>query len=167
MFTVARVEPRILFDVGINSNVDKGHFDNPLPSKRCILRDKELNFKRPIAPRPDKLTTHTMAQIDRLGKTFPTVSNDMSLDYICTASRKNPYCIAMQPYGRSKNEIFPYCLHDQPNAHITSRRAIRIRPVCVWCSHLFFSSRYEHFGFTACFAMLIRRTMSAKNPSSH
>ena len=44
---------------------------------------------------------------------------------------------------------FPNCLYAQPNAHITSRRAIQIMPVCVSYSHIFFSPRFEHFYATS------------------
>ena len=58
----------------------KVHFDNPLPSKTCNLRDKELNFERPITPKPNVLLTHMITQVDCLGKTFPTICRSTMYD---------------------------------------------------------------------------------------
>ena len=46
------------------------HYDNP---ESYGIKELEVNFKRPITPRSNKLTTHTIAQINRLDKTFPTI----------------------------------------------------------------------------------------------
>ena len=61
-----------------------------------------------------------------------------------------------------KNEIFLYCPYVQPNAHITSRRAIRIKPIVLSSVHLLYSSRYEHFGATAKIAIVVH-AFSAEN----